>query len=260
MQLKPIKIDISAYPEEVRPVLIGAKHFDSSCSPNAKVIYIDKDNGYFLKSAPKGKLERETTMTQYFHSKGLSAKVLAYVSDRSDWLLTEKIHGDDGATAKYLEQPERLCDMFAEQLLALHRTDCADCPVPNHTELYLLEAKERFAENNFDRSRITKKGYASAEEAYHIVETKGHLLKSDTLIHGDYCLPNVIIRNWKFAGFIDLELSGVGDRHRDIFAAMTTFGINFKTDKYNDRFKDAYGRDKVDEDMLRLVAAVEVFG
>jgi kanamycin kinase len=32
------------------------------------------------------------------------------------------------------------------------------------------------------------------------------------------------------------------------------------TDAYRDRFFDAYGRDRVDEDKLRIIAAAEVFG
>ena len=108
MNLKPITIDILTYPDELRPLLSGANIYDSSCSPEAKVIFIDKDGGYFLKNAPEGSLEREALMMRYFHKKGLSAKVLSYTSEQQDWLLTEKIHGDDGISPKHLEQPERL--------------------------------------------------------------------------------------------------------------------------------------------------------
>jgi kanamycin kinase len=92
------------------------------------------------------------------------------------------------------------------------------------------------------------------------VEKRGHLLKTDTLLHGDYCLPNIILNDWEFSGFIDLDHGGVGDRHVDIFWATWTLAWNLKTHNYRERFFDAYGRDKVDEDMLRVVAAVEVFG
>ena len=54
MELKPINVDISTYPNELRLLLSDASIFDSSCSPEAKVIFIDKDGGYFLKCMPKG--------------------------------------------------------------------------------------------------------------------------------------------------------------------------------------------------------------
>ena len=85
-------------------------------------------------------------------------------------------------------------------------------------------------------------------------------LKSDTLLHGDYCLPNIMLENWRFTGFIDLGRGGIGDRHIDLFWGAWTLEFNLHTDKYGSRFLDAYGRDRVEEEMLRVVAAAEVFG
>jgi kanamycin kinase len=254
-------MDVSAYPAELRPFLTDAAFYDSSCSPEARVTYVDKDNGYFLKSTPKGALERENVLTRYFYGKGLSANVLSYISGERDWLLTEKIGGDDCAASKYLEQPVRLCDTLAELLRTLHGADYKDCPVLDHTERYLADAERNFQANRFDRGLFPDDwGYASAGEAHRVIEARGHLLKTDTLLHGDYCLPNVILDNWRFSGFIDLGNGGVGDRHVDLFWAIWTFVFNLKTDKYSERFIDAYGRADVDEERLRIVAAVEMFG
>lgn len=261
MTLTPISISIDEYPAELRPLLSVAKLFDSSCSPEARVIFIAKNGGYFLKSAPQGALEREAAMTRYSHSKGLSAQVLSYICDEHDWLLTEKIHGDDCTAAKYLEQPKRLCDLLAERLLLFHAEDFSACPIPNHTERYLAGAERNKRCGSFDKSHFPDSfGYTSAEEAWAVVEARGHLLRTDTLLHGDYCLPNIILDDWRFSGFIDLDNAGVGDRHVDLFWAIWTLFFNLKTDEYRQRFIDAYGRDRVDEEMLRVVAAAEVFG
>jgi len=259
--LKPININIEDYPAEFHTVLSNAKFYDSSCSPEAKVIFIDKEQGFFLKSAPKGSLEREYIMTRYFHSKGLAAYALDYISVEQDWMLTEKIHGDDCTATKYLEQPEKLCDTFAERLALLHSMDFADCPVQNHTTQFLDKAKRNRENGVYDESLFPDNwGYPSAEKAWEIVINHGHLLQSDTLLHGDYCLPNIILNDWKFSGFIDFDNGGVGDRHIDVFWGAWTLTFNLKTDKYRERFIDAYGRDKVDEEILRVIAAAEVFG
>lgn len=261
MTLTPITINTNEYPAELHRLLSNAKLYDSSCSPEARVIFIDKDGGYFVKSAPKGNLEREAALTRYFHGKGLSAEVLSYISDEHDWLLTAKIQGDDLTAPKYLEQPERLCDIFAERLALLHAVDFSDCPIQNHTERYLDRAARNKRAGTFDKSHFPDSfGYTSAEEAWAVVEKHGHLLKTDTLLHGDYCLPNIILDDWRFSGFIDLDSGGVGDRHVDVFWGIWTLWFNLKTDKYRQRFIDAYGRDKVDEEMLLIVAAIEVFG
>lgn len=261
MTLTPITIDINYYPIELRSLLSDVQLYDSSCSPEARVIFIDKDGGFFLKSAAKGSLEREAAMTKYFHGKGLSAEVLAYISNEQDFLLSAKIQGSDGTAAKYLEQPERLCDMLAERLAVLHAEDFPGCPIQKHTEFYLAGAKRNMLAGAYDKSHFPDSfGYRSAEEAWAVVEKYGHLLKTDTLLHGDYCLPNVMLDDWRFSGFIDLDSAGVGGCHVDVFWGIWSLWFNLKTDMYRERFIDAYGRDKVDEEMLRVVAAAEVFG
>ena len=261
MELKPIIADISIYPSELQSVLSGAKLFDSSCSPEAEVIFIDKDDGYFLKSSTQGSLKTEADMTQFFHSKGLAPNVLAYISGEKDWLFTKKARGDDCVAAKYIEQPERLVDILAEQLYLLHHMDFTECPVKNHTERYIATAKKNYKTDNYDKSHFPDSwGYSSGEEAYAVIETQGRLLQSDTLLHGDYCLPNIILDDWKFSSFIDVDCGGVGDKHVDIFWALWTLFFNLKTNKYRERFIDAYGRNNVNEDILKIVAAIEVFG
>jgi kanamycin kinase len=259
--LKPIKVDKDAYPVELRPLLSGAGLYDSSCSGEASVIFIDRDEGFFLKSAPRGALGREAAMARYFYGKGLSADVLAYISDGCDWLLTRKVPGDDCGAGKYLRQPERLCDTLAERLALLHGLDCSGCPVMDHTGPYLAKAAHNRLLGVFDKDLFPRDwGHAGAEGAWRVVAERGRLLRTDTLLHGDYCLPNVILDDWRFSGFVDLGCGGVGDRHVDVFWAVWTLFFNLKTDKYRERFIDAYGRDKVDGGMLRVVAAVEMFG
>jgi kanamycin kinase len=260
MKNTPVTIDINKLPSKLHGFIGNAKLFDSSCSPNARVTFIDKDNGYFLKTAAKGSLKKEAEMTEYFHSKGLSAAVVTYISSEKDFLLTEKINGDDCTAAKYLEQPGRLCDTIAERLAILHSADFTDCPIQNHIENYISRAKNNFQNGFYNRELFPDNwGYESAEKAIEMINTKGHLLQSDTLLHGDYCLPNIILNDWNFSGFIDLDSGGVGDKNLDIFWGIWTLFFNLKTNKYRERFIDAYGRENVDEERLRVVAACEVF-
>jgi kanamycin kinase len=260
MILTPTKIKVNELPLELRGFTQNAKLFNSSCSPNARVTFIDKDRGYFLKTAAKGSLKKESEMTKYFHTKGLSAAVVAYITGDKDYLLTEKIQGEDCTAAKYLKQPERLCDTIAEHLGILHSLDFSHCPIKNYTEDYISRAKENFKNGFYNRELFPDNwGYESAEKAIAVIDTKGHLLKSDTLLHGDYCLPNIILNNWRFKGLIDLDSGGVGDRNLDIFWGIWTLFFNLKTNKYRERFIDAYGRENVDEERLRVVAACEVF-
>lgn len=251
---------LSRYPSDVRSLMEGAKVYDSSCSPEAQVLFIDKDGGYFVKRAKKGTLRREAIMTEYFHKKGLSPRVMSYMSICEDFLVTERALGEDCISEIYLSNPKRLCDITAERLRALHELDFSDCPI-NHTAEYIAVAEKNHKNGAYDTSLFPDNwGYASANEAWSAVQKGKKHLKNEVLLHGDYCLPNIMLDNWKFSAFIDVDHAGVGDRHVDLFWGAWSLFFNLKTDAYRDRFFDAYGRDLVNEEKLRTIAAFEVFG
>ena len=260
MNRTPISPDLREFPAPFHALLSGGTLFDSSSSPAARVYCIQKDQGYFLKSAPKGSLLPEAELTRFFHSRGLSAPVLAYESLEQDWLLTARIPGEDCLDDMYLAEPERLCDLTAQLLRQLHETDHTGCPVPERTARRLAAAREKYRSGNFDHSQFPDNwGFASAREAAALLEEYGPCLKTDCLIHGDYCLPNILLDRWRFSGFIDLAAGGVGDRHMDLHWGIWSLGFNLKTDRYRDRFLDAYGRDGFQPELLQAVAALEVF-
>ncbi len=251
-----------ALPGELERIAFGARIYDSSCSSEAKVYFIDKDEGYYLKIAKAQALRSEAEMTSYFHSKSLGAEVLHYGRfEENDMLLTAKVGGEDCTHETYLADPERICDTIAYELRRLHEIDYTGCPVMQRTVDYLKTAKENYRRGTYDKSAFPDSfGYRSAEEAMEVLMNGKDSLRCDTLLHGDYCLPNIMLDRWRFSGFIDLGGGGVGDRHIDLFWGAWTLMFNLKTDKYRERFLDAYGRDKVDESVLKIVAAAEVFG
>ncbi len=198
---------------------------------------------------------------RYFNTKGLTSAVLAYISADKDYLLSEKIKGDDCIADKYLAHPEKLCDILAERLRLLHAEPYDGCPIQNHTELLLEAVNRNHRDGTYDKTHFPDNfGFKTAGEAWDVIEQSKRLLQNDTLLHGDYCMPNIILDDWKFSGFIDLDTGGVGDRHYDLFWGIWSLFFNLKTHKYRDRFLDAYGRDRVDEDRIRLIAAISVFG
>ena len=250
--------NLAQFPSQFHPLLEKSAVYDSSCSPEARVWFLDAEGGYFLKSAPKGTLQKEAALDGFFHSKGLGPEVIAYESREADWLLTAKVPGED--CLAYMNDPVRLCDTTAELLRMLHETPISGCPIPNRTADYLDTARKNYGAQNYDTNLFPDNwGYVTPEEAWAVIESQGMYLKNDTLLHGDYCLPNILLDNWNFSGFIDLGAGGVGDRHVDLFWGIWSLQFNLKTDRYRNRFLDAYGRDKVEEAMFRVVAALEVF-
>ncbi len=249
------------FPYGIYEFIKNAKIYDSSCSSEARVYFIDKDGGYYLKRAEKGSLAREAVMTDYFHSKALATELISYITDDFDWMLTAAVHGEDCCDRLYTNDPERLCDTIAYLLRELHETDGAGCPLPDHTSVYFDTVSHNYEKGCFDRDFLPR-GYEklSAEEARRLVDQGRPLFNNNTLLHGDYCLPNIMLDNWKFSAFIDLDHAGIGDRHVDLFWGAWTLNFNLKTDSFRDRFFDAYGRDVIDEELLKIVALAECFG
>lgn len=262
MKRTKIQVDPAEYPSDLSVLLTDATVYDSSCSREARVIYIERDGGYYLKSADAGTLGKEAEMTRYFHKKGLSAEVLYYGTEHHrDFLVTSRVKGEDCTDRRYLDDPKRLAEVLGERLRALHALPHGDAPVRDRMKAYLETAVQNYEAGRYDLSYLAPEvAHFSADEAYRYLVEGSDAFKGDVLLHGDYCLPNVILDDWRFSGFIDLGNGGVGDRHIDLYWGAWTLGFNLGTDAYRDRFFDAYGRDRIDAETLTLVSAAEVFG
>lgn len=222
MKKTEIAINLNDFPAELHPLFCGAKVYDSSCNPTMKVLY--SDLGYYIKIAEKEQLGKEAELASLFAEKGMGPEVVSYSSAEKDYLVTKAAKGEDAL--HYLENPEQLCESLAEAMKHLHSRPIAGVPVSGCMEVY-----------------------ANTE--------KGNCLKQDTFIHGDFCLPNIMLEDGKFSSFIDVGLAGVGDRHIDIYWVLWSLNFNLGTDKYTDLFLELYGKEKVDMEILKIVAEVE---
>lgn len=253
-------IATGSLPLKIRAFACGAPIYDSSCSPEARVYFIDKDEGYYLKIGEAGSLSREAQMTEYFNSIGLGVRVFEYVTDRKDYMLTERAAGEDLTHGIYLAEPKRLATAMGELLRELHSRPTSGCPVRRMPE-YLDTVRKNYERGLFDMSLFGDgASFKDAESAYRFVEENAGILRSDVLIHGDYCLPNIMLDGWTFSKFIDVGNGGIGDRHVDLFWGAWTLNYNLGTDEYRGRFFDAYGRDMIDPLAIRVIEAAEYFG
>ena len=256
-------------PDKIGQLCEGARIYDSSCSPEARVYLIDGRERMYLKVAESGSLKKEAVMTNYFNKKGLGARVLSYISGERDIMLTTAVRGEDCTCATYLDDPKRLCDTLAERLHMLHEVNADDCPYKDGMGEYILSAERNYKSNSYSKEHFPDSfGYRSGDEAYQVLTEGKAMLKNEVLIHGDYCLPNVMLDGWRFSGFIDLGDSCVSDRHIDLFWGKWSVEFNLmmqgkmsegEIKKYGARFLDAYGRDKIEGEKLLVVAAAEVF-
>lgn len=248
---------IPGLPECLKSFTRTADLYDSSCSPDARVWFADRDGGFFIKTAPKETLKTEAEMSVFFHSRGLGPEVLAYASPDSDWMVTRAAAGEDCTHPLYCSDPMKLSETAGQLLRMLHETDGTGCPVTDRNTSYIQTALRNHEAGIFGTDYGT---FPSMESAWTVVQTNLDCLDSQVLLHGDYCLPNIMLDNWRFSGFIDVGCGGIGDRHIDLYWGCWTLLYNLKDEKWCSRFLDAYGRQDVDTEKLRILAAFEVFG
>lgn len=67
------------------------------------------------------------------------------------------------------------------------------------------------------------------------VRKAGHVL-----VHGDFCLPNVLVEEGKFSGLVDLGGAGLASPEVDLAAGVWTLQYNYGTGHARE-FLDAYG-------------------
>lgn len=254
---RKIEININDFPAELHELLLLGSIYDSSCSSNAMTLYCAA--GYYIKIDEKGELALEADLCARFYDIGLGVKVIRYISADKDYLVTQSAVGED--LTHHLNDPQKLCELLASSLRRLHNQPLCDAPVSSRHQRYLDSANGDFSGGYYDES-VLMDGFRihNKQEAWDIMQANKGKLKADTLIHGDACLPNIICNNGKLSSFIDFSMAGVGDKHIDLYWAIWSLQYNLKTDQYTDYFLDQYGRENFDHDMLKVVAAFELFG
>lgn len=247
---------ISRWPAELRLLAADAPVTDVSGRSGARTYFIDRDGGYYLKIARKGSLLPAFRAGGFLAQKKLAARVIRYISADLDYLLTEKLAGEPAADGRYLAQPERLAKLWGQELYRFHQTDTANAPAGPMTPRLLELVGRNYAAGNIDTRVLAGTGVQSADDAYAEIMQKRHLIEDGTLLHGDYCLPNMILKDFRFSGFVDVAELAIGDRHYDLFWGKWSLEHNLGTDRYTDIYFESYGKQWVDPERVRLFGLI----
>ena len=243
-------IEKSVFPEEIQKIIGNSPvETDDVGRSGALVSFIGND--LVLKKTPKGKLQNAYHMQSFFHRHDRAPEVVFYLSEDFDYLISEKALGKSAIDKENLRRPAALAGALGEFLLKIHSLPIESCPIKNLTGNLFEE---------FDRSVQRNEGLyqhiadyihiRSVSEAIAAVESSRGRLKNDTVLHGDYCLPNVMLENFAGKHVIDVGEGGVGDRHFDLFWGLWSLSYNLKTDAYREDFLTAYGKNRIENDLI----------
>lgn len=158
---------------------------------------------------------------RWLENKVPATKVLHHeVADGKSWLLMSRVPGVMSCDPQYMKQPDVLISALAEGLKLLHSVDPAGCPKTQTLDDLLQEARYRVENglvdlDNVEPETFSENGFRDPADLLSWLEQN----KPESqlcLIHGDYSLPNVFLKNGGLSGFLDLGDAGIGEKWRDI--------------------------------------------
>ncbi|MDZ7678075.1 MAG: APH(3') family aminoglycoside O-phosphotransferase [Acidimicrobiales bacterium] len=189
-------------------------------------------------------------------------EVVASGSDgEHEWLLTTALVGSDATRPEHQMEVERLVHVLGEGLRTFHdRAPVDDCPFDATTPIALERARARMEAGRVDETDFEPlhAGLSSHELFQLMIDSVPGGDDDTVVLHGDYCVPNVILEDGAISGYVDLGRVGVGDRHRDLGIAARSIANNFGGHAVGP-FLDAYGIDQPDLARLDFFVMLDEF-
>ena len=184
-----------------------------------------------IRQGDSGRLETEYLMLKWINQRVPTPEPLYYSKEnKSEYLLTTEITGTPTYQVDAAER-ESAVKILATTLRQIHGLDTAGCPVVHSVDTWIKFLNARGID-------VSPLGDWRPEE--HLCFT-----------HGDYCLPNIIVKNGRLSGVIDWDYAGLADPYVDFVSCTWSIRYNYgeEAETLVPLFFDAYGVD-IDEEKL----------
>lgn len=204
---------------------------------------------HYLKVVRRGwfpSAEAEAARTIWARSFLPVPRVLGHgATQGSTWLVTAGIDASDATATVFRKNVAELVDRLAEALRRFHEAPVKACPFQFRVEDALEHVQQRRASGLIDAARDFHPEFASltVDSAVQELEDTAPEVEDLVVCHGDYCVPNVLLRGDDVVGYVDLGELGVADRWWDLAVATWSLTWNFGPG-FEDRFLQTYGIEK----------------
>lgn len=230
-------------PNKIKEIICDMSYsIDTIGMSNSRVICFDD---MVLKiEKQREESDNEHTMMAWLNNKLPVPKVLYSEKDNGiNYLLMSRIKGKMACSTEMLANPNHLVKLLADGLRMLWSVDISKCPYNNSIDNKLRLAEIRVRSNlcNIEDAEPTTYGVNGFENPKKLLQWLKENRPDEELVfsHGDYCLPNIFIKDDQINGFIDLGRSGVADIYQDIALCYRSLQHNFDG-TYGERVYDGF--------------------
>ncbi len=238
--------------QEAKDGLSGARVFRIPGKPKPDLFLKTEEIG------PFGELEAEADRLRWLESMGMPAARVRRQTRHAGriWLLMTAVPGRDLSGDDI--DPEIRISVLADALKRLHALPVADCPFDHRAGHRIALALGRLAAGEVDMDDLDDENLdLSPEELKAKLEAWQPQAEDLVVTHGDACMPNIMIDEGRFTGFIDCGRLGVADRHQDLALACRDIADDLGED-WIGPFLARYGM-PLDEDKARFYRLLDEF-
>lgn len=222
---------ITQLPENIEKHINGAHYsMDSVGQSGSQVICFDD---FVLKISDRDEeSNNEFLMLRWLENKLPVPRIIEFEqTDGKNYLLMSKADGEMTCSQNLINEPEKLIQLLCDGLHMLWNVDISDCSSDYSLDEKLILAEHRVNNNlctteDAEPQTYGKDGFKNPAEL--LLWLKENKPDEDLVLsHGDYCLPNIFVKNHRVSGFIDLGRCGKADKYQDIALCYRSLQHNF---------------------------------
>jgi len=222
------------------------------------IVFLKTGQGAAAKS-----LFRERIALEWLEDKRINVpKVLNYFDDKSDgaiYLLLSALKGSAAQKIADLDKKEILRTV-ATALKQFHSIS-----VDGSGNLWTLDNDLDHIRDYLKFNLIKRRNFQKAnkgktpEDVYsYLLQMRGKL-SNRVIVHGDYCLPNILIAKNSY-GFLDVGNCGPGDPYKDFSAMEVSIARNFGREWIKFFYKYYGGTKEIDMFKVQYYQLIDQFG
>lgn len=213
---------LSGAPDNIKSLMEGAEILNivEGRMKNQIIKISHRDRGECFLNISQGEalteLEGEHILLKNYKDKLPIPKIVAYeTTGVNGYLMTTAVEGTPMHLIIDQLDTSKILDILGETLYMISSAQLMP-DLRDGLGLELDTISLLMKENKINKYRFEKTTGQVPEKILELLKKEKEEHNTDVLTHGDYCIPNLLIKDGKLSGIIDWGKSGKGDIYRDL--------------------------------------------